>query len=583
MVEITAKEILPLIKGPVDKLFTSIGDELKQILSNRLIEYQSDSYKRNLYSKTFLNRSEAKHIDEFYEPLFIEEQKDKTSRLKEKKERISTANVVNLFKLSKKLVIVGSAGSGKTTLTKHLFVQCIRKSYKFPIKIELRYINDYSKENLYDYIVEEVFTFHKLSISRDNVNNLISKDSFVFFFDGFDELSASLRLRVARQIEEFTQRFPDNIYVVTSRPHTEAEFLPLFKNYKVSNLQKNEISNFIKKQLPKEEIDLAEKIIKTINKPESVMYAEYLKVPLLLAMFILTFQSYPDIPQERSDFYQQVFETLFLTHDSTSKLAYTRKRKTNLNKKQFEELLKTFAFLSFFENKPSFNIKYFNETLDLIKERNPTLIFENNDLIDDLIIAISIITKEGYSYSFPHRSLQEFFAANYIKKLNSTAKLKVYSRLMNNIFKDALEVSNNSNFFLLLNELDKHSLISYLTLPLTIESIKQVENNSDLAVVIFHYFRAYTVIRSTVSYKEMLIEPFMGLEKAIISMGFVPSSLLEARNMVQHLEETSNQDILDILRESINTFRANSSKLLLLLRTQLEFEDKIDNNITDLI
>ena len=48
------KDLTTFFKGPIEKLIGSIGSELQQSFSNRLLEYQVEEYKRNFFSKTIL-------------------------------------------------------------------------------------------------------------------------------------------------------------------------------------------------------------------------------------------------------------------------------------------------------------------------------------------------------------------------------------------------------------------------------------------------------------------------------------------------------------------------------------------------
>ncbi|MBK8966890.1 MAG: hypothetical protein IPM36_09460 [Lewinellaceae bacterium] len=52
--------------------------------------------------------------------------------------------------------------------------------------------------------------------------------------------------------------------------------------------------------------------------------------------------------------------------------------------------------------------------------------FTIEDLVDDLVVSIPIIIKDGMEYKFPHRSLQEYFAASFISSLDIESKAKVY-------------------------------------------------------------------------------------------------------------------------------------------------------------
>ena len=64
-----------------------------------------------------------------------------------------------LFSKNSKITIIGSAGSGKSTIVKYLFLNCIEEKDYIPIKIELRYLNEFDG-SLEDYIKERIFKKH---------------------------------------------------------------------------------------------------------------------------------------------------------------------------------------------------------------------------------------------------------------------------------------------------------------------------------------------------------------------------------------------------------------------------------------
>lgn len=473
------------LKGPIDKLISTIGDELKQKFKNQLLEYQVYEYKRNYYSKTILHRAEPKKLDEFYQPLYIRKDSEPTKR-------IPTNSITKVFQKTKYLTLIGSAGSGKSTMVKFLFLSSLRENFKVPIKVELRYLNDF-KGNIIDYIFDEIFKFRKIGFSDTLIDRLLMQDKFVFFFDGYDEINSNLKEKVTKNIDSFVKKYPNNFYLITSRPYTNIDLLPMFENYNVCNLSDGEIASFIKKQIPAEENEVAEKIIKSINKEENKSYKSFLSNPLLLSMFILTFQSYSDIPQKRSEFYCQVFDTLFSVHDSMSKLAFVREKQCGLTKEKFEEILRAFSFISFFEERFLFSGTYINDILSIIKNKKKNIEFDNEKIIQDLQVAIGILNKDGLDYTFPHRSLQEYFATSYIEKLSINNKQIIYKKLIDNLYNNFRSVLDKEHFFLILSEMDNNYMTLYFTLPILQNLINEIRTDQDVykSGNYYHYYGVF--------------------------------------------------------------------------------------------
>lgn len=568
--------IQELIKTPLSHLISSISGEFKQEFRNRILEYETSEYRRNYYSKTILHRVTPKSLMEFYQPLYIKRGKASDEK------RISTKSPKKLFNQWNYITIIGTAGSGKSTIVKYLFTECIKSSYKIPIKVELRYLND-ADESLADYIFNTIFKFNHLGFTESIIVRLLQKGNFVFFFDGFDEVNSNLKSKTLKDIDDFVNRFNQNFYLITSRPYTSIDLLPNFENFEVCKLNQNEISAFIKKQIPDSEQEIIDKIIKAVNSPENRSYSSFLSNPLLLSMFILTFQTYSDIPPNRSDFYRQVFDTLFSVHDSISKLAYSRERLSDLTKNQTIKILSLFSFISFFEETYLFSSNYLYEKLDIIKSKKTKLNFDNDNFINDLQIAISILNKDGIDYTFPHRSLQEYFAACYIESLSESNKKNIYNKLLNDIIKDNTVLINRDHFYMLLSEIDFVSLTKYLTVPVLrnihkeVKELKRISKRRAYKYTIILYLIFSTLLNSDKDFKpfygEVVNEP-----PVIIYIG--ENEFLTPRNKDIPFEKEMN---LDLIRKNVKNFKEKGDKYIVSILSSIENIDKSDEEILNLI
>ena len=129
-----------VLKASIPVLIKKILEEMKPIISNvndktrqyfeiglkKYLEKKFDQYSE---LKTLLKGNTPVYIYSIYYPL----------KLKNEDEVIDTNNVSNIFEKSNAVTIIGDAGSGKSTLIKHLFLNTIKTGYAIPVLVELRY------------------------------------------------------------------------------------------------------------------------------------------------------------------------------------------------------------------------------------------------------------------------------------------------------------------------------------------------------------------------------------------------------------------------------------------------------------
>lgn len=414
-----SKETLALIsalKNPIIDLLSDIKDEVKFYFDKGIIEYVESIRLKFIKTKTFLFRHENVDFYDIYFPITLKNKQVKNFVIDD---------IENLFENSNYISIIGNAGSGKSMLLKHVFLKSIMQIIRIPIVVELRNLNDFNGSFL-EYL-NNLLSGKKIAPNKKILERILSNGEFLFLFDGYDEIYSDNKNKITAELIEFIDNYSKNYFLITSRPGANVESLPRFDNFHVNELSIEQVKEFTSLQLKNcGDKELAEKIITIIDKPENDDYKSYLSSPLLLSMFIMTFNSYPEIPKSKSKFYWNVYDTLCTKHDSFTKHGgYQHERKTGLQNEDFENILKWFSYTSLFKGRYSFDEQYFNGLLMKIKEKL-SLKCSISDLKEDLTVAISIIIVDGLDYKFPHKSLQEYFAALLIKEQNDEVKKSIY-------------------------------------------------------------------------------------------------------------------------------------------------------------
>lgn len=432
------------------ELLRKANNEYKDLIGIGLQSYLSFQTEKYYQTQTFFYRNQLVRFYDCYYPV--------SSRYKA---LITTfKEVENVFEEYPYIVLSGSAGSGKSTIAKHIFLQSIKNAYKIPVLIELRHLNIGSNK-LIDVITNKVLSTNAKP-SADLLKRALNSGSFLFLFDGYDEIYSSKVHEIGADIESFIDSFPKNKFLVTSRPGSGIENASRFYPFKVRNLDITDIEKFLDVIIPQDERN--RQIKELVAGIESENYTEYLKNPLLLSMFVLAFESHPEIPNRRTSFYKNVFDTLYSRHDGITKSSFPRERRTNLQRDDFEKILSAFSYLSYFDGAYSFTEEYLEEKLIRVREKALSLKFGIEDLIYDFQTSIGIMHKEGFEYKFPHRSMQEYFASYFVSRLSSDKKSKAYGKLRKQLVESPYALS--SNLFELCWELDEIPLTQNVILPI---------------------------------------------------------------------------------------------------------------------
>ena len=422
----------------LNRFLDNLTDEVKQALSHSLQIYTKNWYEKTSKVKTFIYREGSVDFRSIYFPLALIYNKRRVT-VPDKVER--------LFSASNYLTILGHAGSGKTMLMRHCFLSILESRTHMPIIIELRDLNRFNG-GLYEYISNFVFNM-KLAANEQIMNRLMDSGEFVFFFDGYDELSLDSKEERTKQIGDFVDRFPNNFYMLTSRPDAEAETLTRFENYHISPLSAAQIQAFVHQQMAliPDGAAMEEKMLKAIQTADESI-AAYLSNPLLLSMFILTFGYHPTIPSKKTEFYFNVFDTLYTKHDSVTKGGgFAHDKACKLERYQYIKVLQWFCYRTYFKQNYLFSRSLLQAELTDIRERLG-YDYDNDKLIYDLTVAISILVQDGLDYIFPHRSMQEYFTAQLIAGLPEQVRIrKVYGN-------DWFASSVNQNLWSLCEEIN---------------------------------------------------------------------------------------------------------------------------------
>ena len=277
--------------------------------------------------------------------------------------------LLNLIEKSQKLVILGPAGSGKTTTTQKVTLENAQKIFrgeedaKIPILVPLRDYGSQNIENLIDSVIK--FSGLKFSVIEED----LEAGKYLLLFDGLNEIPSDRKESCFSELRKFLRKFPSNQYIFTSRTldyqdnwlSSESRDFPICE---IQSLKREQIESYIfryfKDQKSKatclvEELELHSDEVWETRKS----LARLAGVPLLLQMLILTFEEEERIPRNEGELILRFVDEILIKREpgkTAGKFSPQIKKQllANIARRMFEEgnknvVAKRFAYSGFLE------------------------------------------------------------------------------------------------------------------------------------------------------------------------------------------------------------------------------------------
>lgn len=392
-------------------------DNIRLHLRNSYKEYLSCVAKRYSIGKSFFIREPA-YLYSFYVPMCI---------LNGKK-RIENAVISQITSINQFAILTGSAGTGKSMMMRHLFLNSISSKIKIPIFLELRSLNQ-TQATLLE-LIQDILAANKFTLDNSYIEKAMKAGHFAFFFDGFDEVATAKRKNIANQIQKLAKYYDQNIIIVSSRPDPEFAGWQSFSLLEMAPLDLNQACTLIE-GLPFDN-EMKSKFLIDLKDSLFKKHKSFLSNPLLLSIMLLTYGQSADIPSKLSVFYNQAYEALFQRHDAL-KGAYQRDRASNLDILDFARVFAAFSIQTYDVSAHQFSesdaLKYIEKSKSIVHFE-----FSASDFLKDALQAVCLLIEDGLQINFSHRSFQEYFAARFIAEANSHLQetlVNKYSRKRN--------------------------------------------------------------------------------------------------------------------------------------------------------
>lgn len=398
-----------LKKRKIEKLFM-------EDISSLFYEYLNRTYKRQKNMSILALGMQQVEIDQIYVPLTV---------YSERKERVTINEYdINFAQKYKKILIEDTAGMGKSTILKKLFISCIEKNINIPIYIELKHLDE--NKDIIDEIIEDFNPVSGEALDKDFIKELIARGDFTFFLDGYDEIALEKKEVVTIKLQKFLSKADSNVFFLTSRHEESLISFGQFQRFQIAELEKIEAYELLKKYDMVTELniydDLKKQIQENISQKAFAELDSFLGNPLLVSLLYLTFKLKKDIPSSKNDFYRKVYDSLYEEHDLT-KDSYKREKYSKLSCSDLQKILMRFSFICLTKN---INIYNKDELMQYIREakRSPYFTdFKEDDIFNDITKTVPLIASDGIDYKWTHKSFMEYFAALYVNDSEKKDKI----------------------------------------------------------------------------------------------------------------------------------------------------------------
>ncbi|OOQ56970.1 NACHT domain-containing protein [Mucilaginibacter pedocola] len=487
----------PLIKAVVDTFLVPKLEKLNKRLKidfnkdwvptdKHFSEYFHRTYKKISVANTLVFNNSQLLLKEIYIPLTIRDSND------DKKTQL-TGFPNELLQKYERILITDTAGMGKSTLMKIIFMDVIDKRHGAPILIELRRLS--KDKTILKEIHEQISAIDK-EFNSQLLFELIKDGGFIFILDGFDEISLTDREIVTADIQSFISKANDNKFILTSRPEKALASFGDFEQFRIEPLNKNEAFELLRKY--DKQGDISTSLIKKLQESTMSNMEEFMTNPLLVSLLFTAFQFKQAIPFKKYLFYRQVYDANFENHDLTKGDSYSHPKYSKLEIDDFHRVLRHIGFSTFKRQKIEFDK---DELLGLIRESRGFCVgieFRDSDFLNDLLITVPLFTQDGNYYRWAHKSLQEYFAAQFIyldskehqtsiiSQIYNHKEIEKYQNILDLYYDMDYKIFRNVILLNLLTEFRNFSLSYLRNLDLSIPN-KEITYRKELCFLTQHY------------------------------------------------------------------------------------------------
>lgn len=359
----------------------------------------------------------------------------------------------------RRLVLLGDPGSGKSTLLRYMLLLLAQNNEQFsaifpsiaeeklalPLYLPLAFYADAWRhyapgERSLEQFLERYLRENYLGAYCDTINRQLSRGKVLLLFDGLDEIpDASLRMQVARQVEMFTQSYPMNRFIITSRivGYRDAPISASagYHAYVLADFDEQQIKCFLQRWCPTYERWVKgvtdQQYLQSLATKEATAIFQSVQSkpavrklagnPLLLTILALLQRQGTNLPAHRVELYDLCVTTLLDTWGKTKGISTTA---TYFTKHELIKILRPLAF--WMHEHPAIGAIPEEELVEqVVKQLHDRKITRHEDearkLAEEFLRKVrsetGILIERGKKrYGFLHLTFEEYLAAGELEQ-----------------------------------------------------------------------------------------------------------------------------------------------------------------------
>ena len=341
----------------------------------------------------------------------------KNNKRSYKHETIEHVTMEKLSAISNCIILSGTGGLGKSMMMRHLFLDATKRHADtgiIPFFIQLKNYRA-SFADLIDFIIFEISSLFP-GISRERLISILESGTALFLFDGLDEINQETATNFQSALDAFINLYTNNQFVISSRPYGNFSAFTRFTVVNLESFSKAQSLELIDKLDFRSDMpEIKSKFRKELDMRLYWSHHGFSDNPLLLTIMLMTFEEFAEVPSKMHIFYQEAYTVLSKKHDA-NKGGFRRALSTGITTDQFADVLARFCAITYKDEKFEFSWTEMDRYFSDLKYKFSLYPKSTDDFIFDVCSNLCVMYLESNSYSFIHRSFQEYFCARFFAR-----------------------------------------------------------------------------------------------------------------------------------------------------------------------